>query len=578
MPAKPSGSEKTYIVRQKRPNGDVHIVERKVIYDPETKQNVILGSRIVGKILKGSTEVVPTRPKRSAGTTAKAGGFKADRVHTGMMDILAFIGRESGIDALLYKYTDRGIAEKIISVARYMVAADHPTLPGIARFQLSHQLPYAEGISEDVYHDLFETVGHDESLKQNFFLGRCRGLEDKASLAYDSTAVGTYSEGQIDARWNGKDSSALKEIKLLVLYAVQTRQPVAFTKLPGNISDVVTIRTALKQLDVLGLHGATIIADNGYCSQENVAELYLAGFRFLMPIKTSLLWIKAAIERVQDDLGSMGSICPDDTQMRGATLSTMHEFERPRRCASSRKGLKKGDIEKMRKRVYVHVFYSAERKIIEDVAFDEQLVEIRSMLLSGEPLESLDIGMQKRANKYLLIKQKRGQLHIDYNKEACREACRYNGYTVFISNYKLGPFEALLTYRRRSTIELFLEVFKQQFDGARPRVWTADRLRGRMFVQFVALCYYEYFAVLLREMKELLADPDHLESLKADERKLDKKLLSWLKHTSIQAVLQWFDPIETTSISNALTRRRWSTETTKRDQRFLRLLGLTDSF
>lgn len=578
MPAKPSGSEKTYTVRQKRPNGDVHIIERKVIYDPETKQNVILGTRIVGKIPKGGTEIVPTRPKRTtAAAEPERPEMTAERIHTGMMDILSFAGRASGIDDLLYNCTDRGTAEKIISIARYMVAEDHPRLPGIVAFQLNHQLPYAEGVSEDVYHELFSRIGTDESLRQRFFYGRCKGLKDKAALAYDSTAIGTYSDEQIEARWNGKDNTGLKEIRLLVLYAVQTRQPVAFTKLPGNIPDVITIRTALKQLDTLGLSGATIITDNGYYSQENIAELYLAGFRFLMPVKTNLVWIREVIDQVQESLQSMRSICPDDTRMRGTTLAVMHDFQRRRRYGSS-KGLKKGDIEKIRRRVYVHVFFNAERKTAEDAAFDEQLVEIRSMLLDGVQLEEMNESMQKRADRYLRIRKKRGGLDIDYNHEACRDACRYHGYVVFISSYKVNTFEALMTYRQRASIELFFEVLKQQFDGGRPRVWTADRLRGRMFVQFVALCYYEYLVREIQRIKHLLTDSKHIASLNAQERKLDKQLLSWLEHNSIQTVLRWFDTVETVTVTNAIARRRWSAEVTKRDKLFLQLLGLTTSF
>ena len=108
MPAKPSGVEKTYTVRQKRPNGDVYIIERKVVYDPETKKNTVLSSHVTGKIPMGSTEVVPTRPKRTAQAALREDVERdeASRLHTGMMDILAYIGKVSGIDALLYKYPE----------------------------------------------------------------------------------------------------------------------------------------------------------------------------------------------------------------------------------------------------------------------------------------------------------------------------------------------------------------------------------------------------------------------------------------------------------------------------------------
>ena len=67
MPAKASCEIKTRIVRQTQKNGDIYVIERKTQYDPVKKYNVVLSSRIVGKIPKGETSVVPTRPKRRPG-------------------------------------------------------------------------------------------------------------------------------------------------------------------------------------------------------------------------------------------------------------------------------------------------------------------------------------------------------------------------------------------------------------------------------------------------------------------------------------------------------------------------------
>lgn len=39
MPAKPSGEIKTKIVHQPQKNGDIYVLERQTIYDPEKKYN-----------------------------------------------------------------------------------------------------------------------------------------------------------------------------------------------------------------------------------------------------------------------------------------------------------------------------------------------------------------------------------------------------------------------------------------------------------------------------------------------------------------------------------------------------------
>ena len=96
-----------------------------------------------------------------------------------------------------------------------------------------------------------------------------------------------------------------------------------------------------------------------------------------------------------------------------------------------------------------------------------------------------------------------------------------------------------------------------------------------MFVQFVALCYLEFFAEKVQALKDSLGQengdeaPDKKQQLDAE-----KKLRTWLENTSLHHVLQWFDTVESTEVSAKQRRRRWNTETTMRDQLFLNKLGI----
>lgn len=174
MPAKAFCEIKTRIVRQTQKNGDIYVIERKTQYDPVKKYNVVLSSRIVGKIPKGETSVVSTRPKRYAGEKVSISNIpdlpvKATRRKVGMMDIIDHIGKISGIDDVVYASADQGTARKILSLTRYLLSTNGQSFPGITTWQFTHPLPCEEGLSEDTYHGLFKTVGRDESLIQNFF-------------------------------------------------------------------------------------------------------------------------------------------------------------------------------------------------------------------------------------------------------------------------------------------------------------------------------------------------------------------------------------------------------------------------
>jgi transposase len=579
VPAKASGEVKTRIVHNTQKNGDIYVLERQTIYDPDKKQNKVLSTRLLSKIPKGLKTPVPTRPKRPASgkETKGPGEIRASRDHVGMMEIIDRIGATSGIDEGIYANTDAGTAQKAISVARYLLATNGQSLPGILTWQFNHPLPYEDGISEDVYHDLFVRIGRDESLQQGFFANRCASIEERAVLAYDSTTVSTYSENQIEARYGfNKDGDGLKTIKLLTLYSIETRQPVAFTKQPGNLSDVTAIENALKQLSVLGLGDAEIITDNGYYSEHNLAALLSARFGFITLTKTGLKWVRAAFDEHADDLDSVSSACPFDATTHGMTITLMRDFMKVRKRASKKGGRQKGDEETFRRRVYLHLYFNPARKAEEDACFDNDLIGLQRSIEGGGEVKALPQGAQNKAAKYLHVRRRGGKVHVTFNEAACKEVKKRHGCFALISNCEKNPFECLRKYRKRETVESFFESMKQRADGTRPRVWDTDTLRGRMFVQFVALCYYEYLSEEIRKMKTALGvktgDPKHDA---ATNLALEKKLKNWLENSPVYLVLQWFDVVEGVKVSSKLLSKRWTTEITLRDKMFLERLGVS---
>lgn len=583
MPATASGEIKTRIVHQPQKNGDIYVLERRTIYDPVKKYNKVLSSRIISKIPKGEDTPVPTRPKRSHAEKVSISkpdspAVMASRTKVGMMDIISHIGDASGIDDAIYGNTDTGTAQKILSLARYLLATNGQTLPGIQTWQFTHPLPYEDGISEDVYHDLFEQVGRDESLQQNFFLSRCAGIKDKAVLAYDSTTVSTYSEKLPEARYGfNKAHDGLQTIKVLTLYSIETRQPVAFTKQPGNLPDVITIDNALKQLDILGLGNSEIVTDNGYYSEQNLADMLHAHFDFITLSKVSVKWVKKELKAHVDEFSRTSSVCPFDTNIHGITVMLMHDFSYKRKYASRKKGIPEGEEETFSRRIYLHLFFNPVKRVGENAAFDHDLLELKTRLEEGTSVEELSASGQENAAKYLQIRHYGSKVTVAFNEKAIRELKEEHGYFALVSNCEKEPFECLRKYRRRETIESFFESGKQHADGTRMRVWNTDTLRGRLFVQFVSLCYYEYLSEAIRDMKKSLGIengvPEHDQK---ENLKLESRLKSWLGNTPLYLILQWFDTVEEVKISSKLRAKRWTTEITKRDRMFLEKLGVPE--
>mgnify|MGYP001037862825 CR=1 FL=1 len=109
-------------------------------------------------------------------------------------------------------------------------------------------------------------------------------------------------------------------------------------------------------------------------------------------------------------------------------------------------------------------------------------------------------------------------------------------------------------------------------DGARPRTWYPDNLRGRQFAQFVSLGYHCFLTKKIKEVQAKLRkkEPGKTKSL----IKLEKKLENWLAQRSLAQILDWFDCIETTKVQTVMGSYRWSTESVARDRLLLKYLGV----
>ncbi len=117
----------------------------------------------------------------------EGGLVDATRQHTGLTDILGWVGKVSGIDNDVCASFSEGDAAKILSIARYWIGSGGNTLPRLESWQAMHPLPYREAITEDVYGKLFKDVGRNEEGVQRYFSARAAHLSQSPMLAFDST-------------------------------------------------------------------------------------------------------------------------------------------------------------------------------------------------------------------------------------------------------------------------------------------------------------------------------------------------------------------------------------------------------
>ena len=554
--------------RERRPNGDVYLYERVTAYNEQARKTYTVSQKLKGKIKSGTQEVITTRPKKRKGEGVVA---CAVRRHSGLTDILEWVGTASGIDDDVRFSFSEGDAAKILSIARYWIGSGGNTLPRLEGWQVMHSLPYSEAITEDVYGDLFKSVGRNEDSVQRYFSFRADRLGKHPVLAFDSITISTYSENQSEARRGfNKDGDGLNTIKLLTLYSVKEREPLAFAKQPGNVPDVISIENALTQLKCFSLEKPLIVTDNGYYSQENMMKFALRNMKFLTLADPNITWVREAVDALRETLASMSSTCPFDPSVCGATTMRTHEFRQVRQ--RSRNGKLAGEEETFVRRLYVHVFYSPDNDTRKQLAFRKDLLELKAQVEDG--VAEFTKSAQRKIDRYLVCSKKGrgGQVKVGFNDKATTEAKKYFGYFALVSNQSMDTFTALEDYRLREKIEELFAVNKGGLDGALPRTCYPDNLRGRQFVQFVSLGYHCFLTKKIKEMREGLGKNKSEKT--AALVKLENNLDKWLEQRSLTQILDWFDCIETTHLQTAMGNYRWSTESVQRDRLFLEYLGV----
>ena len=477
-----TGKTHVGIRRETRSNGDVYVYERVTGYDPKTQKTKTLSTRLLGKILAGSTEMIPTRPKKKRSEVIEA-PVQAVRTHVGLQKILEWAGHESGIDADLQRSFEIGDALKLSSIARYWVATDGDTLPRMESWQVMNPLPYGHPITQDVYGKLFASVGRNESGVQSYF--QCRGqrvLSTGLNLALDTTTFSTYSKNSPTVPTSG--------------FARKSTPHAKSSGTSGTSARLTSMSAA-----------SCAAGSTGSASCENArAGISKPGRR----------------NRLRDACTSM--YFTNRRLLRFRSAGFARAFSHSRR-----------------------IWRTASRNF--------------------RP------AAQKQIDSYLTVKRTAKGVKVDFKMDEIEEAKRYWGYFVLVSNEIKDPFDALKAYRSREKIEELFATYKDSFDGRKPRTWYPENLYGRQFAQFVGLGYHCFLAKRILDVKKALSEKE-TEGKTKEELSLEAKLLAWLNQHSLIQILDWFRCVDYVAATGNASASKWTTETTRRDQLFLKMLGV----
>ena len=474
-------------------SGITYAYEATYYWDKE-KQQSRCKRKLIGRVDEETGEIVPTDGRcRKDKTTvvkkpAKCGSVAVTgsrHLYFGATYLLECFSEEIGLTADL-KACFPDTYKQILSIAFYLILEDNNPLYRFEKWHLTHKHPYDEDITSPRSSELFSTI-RDDQVNKFFRLQGKRRVEDEY-WAYDSTSISSYSETLAQVQYGkNKEDDRLPQINLLLVFGEKSGLPFYYRKLAGNIPDSKTVKHLLEDLDILGFGKTKFVMDRGFYSEDNINGLYKEHIKFLVGTKLSLKFIKKHLDEVYDDIRMFINF-DESINTYGYTVMTDWDYTQNRPY--------KGDVIKAKRRIYIHYYYSIEKGADDEQAFDKHIASLHNELLEGKYVES----HQKAYAQFFGIKTtpKRGR-QVYYKEDAIKEARRYLGYFVLISNEKMDAFTALHLYWMKDVVEKAFGNLKERLNMRRLLVSSEKGLDGKIFVEFVALILISY---LDHKMKE----------------------------------------------------------------------------
>jgi len=473
------------VYHKNKDTGITYVYDNKPYWDTE-KQQSRSKRTLIGKLDPETGEIIPTRSYTKNKQPEPAGLVKPGpvpitkvrRSFYGASYLLDKIGQMSGVAQDL-KLCFPQHYKQILSVAYYLILEENNSLSRFSHWQRLHIHPYGDDLPSQRSSELFQSI--DEESRMAFFKKQGKRRLEKEYWAFDITSISSYSEtlNQVKKGRN-KEHDRLPQINLALLFGEESGLPFYYRKLPGNITDVKTVKQLISEFDVMGYKKVNVILDRGFYSKENINLLYKNHQKFIIGVKLGLTYVKEALEEERENLHLWSNL---QTQF-GAyavcrTIEWDYEQERPYR----------GDVLKSKRRAYLHLFFNPEKAAKDQAEMNDYLTSLYNDLLNNTKKEY----RMKDYDKYFEVTTtpKRGR-KIKPKEDAMLQASRDYGYFALLSNEVKDPFEALSLYRSKDIVEKGFGNLKDRLNFRRMQVSSELSLNGKLFVVFVALIYLSY--------------------------------------------------------------------------------------
>lgn len=454
----------------------------------------------VGKLDPISGELIPSKRFSPQQAAIRDPAVTASAQIVGPSVVLEAFSQRTGLDKIL-KTCFPNIHRQILAMANYL-SIEGGALSHCESWAKSHEPALAASLTSQRISEILSFIGTDG--KQTFLAQWIsKALEDDY-ICYDITSVSSYSELNEFIKWGyNRDKEKLPQLNLAMLFGQKSALPVYYHRIPGNISDVSTLRNLLltfKALNVTRLH---YVMDKGFYSKKNVDALVENRDRFTLSVPLTNKWLLQTIDDIFEKIHG-----PEGYRKLDDEILYVHSRLYP--------------WGKENRRCYLHMYYNATNRARDVDKFNEELLQYKGEIESGR-----SVADHQTAYEDFLIQKttpKRG-LQVSFNSVAVsKHISRYAGFQALLSNGIKDPVEAMRVYRDKDAVEKCFDDLKNSLDMKRLRMHTSATVDGRLFVQFIAL-------ILISAIRKELRSSGLIEKYTVRELLQEMKTLTKVKYS-----------------------------------------------
>lgn len=275
-----------------------------------------------------------------------------------------------------------------------------------------------------------------ESLQQEFFKQYVKILTNsnkENGVIIDSTGLPNEINIPI-TEWGHHNDKIEKETRLIFAVDKETKLPLYFRYVAGNINDVSTLKNTIQEIKQLGIKTNISIIDAGYYSENNILDLYSNNIDFLIRLPAGRIIYKNLVQEHIKDIENI-------------KYATKY----------NKRGLfiKKVPIKlyEDKNNAFAYIVCDPERK-------------------------------GKEVSKILLNKD------VDTDISILEDSLNNCGIFILVSNLNIDINEIISLYYSRQIVEQLFGITKNDLNILPIRIHSEDTFRGFMLLTFMSLIVY----------------------------------------------------------------------------------------